>query len=112
MLFRLINQISFDGSHWFLFRFIPSTCIYLMTIIPVVWLLELAMFDFRVKIKARMNVQKCPVNLEDYIKDPGENETTILLVSNFTTDSEEVGISNECISRRAVICDVSMTFFL
>ncbi|XP_072030107.1 uncharacterized protein [Amphiura filiformis] len=67
--------------------FVPSAFIYLCTVVPVIWLLELAMLDFRRDLKIRLGVDRCPTDLNDYIRDNNRNVT--LLVSDNTSAFEE-----------------------
>ena len=50
----------------FVFRFVPSAFIYLMMVTPVVWILEVAMLDFRLNLKKELGTERCVTRLEDY----------------------------------------------
>ncbi|XP_022083145.1 transmembrane protein 26-like [Acanthaster planci] len=46
--------------------FVPSVFIYLTMVIPVVWILEIAMLNFRLNLQDQLGTERCVTRLEDY----------------------------------------------
>ncbi|XP_038076648.1 transmembrane protein 26-like [Patiria miniata] len=66
--------------------FVPSAFIYLIMVIPVVWILEIAMLDFRLKLRNQLGTVRCVTRLEDYACFDEANTTTAVVLNQNDVD--------------------------